>query len=261
MANERHEVALRLTEERARVGLSQAELAKRAGVTREGLRLYENGQRGISSDFLIACDDLGLDILYIQVGRRDSTKAQEPLAVSINNNGSGNVVGQVNSGGNVTQINTQRHITRTIAEVKPNDAHISEAQAADLKQLVEEVVKAEAKLKATPRTHRSVFAAMNAHCGVTAYRLIALEDFEKARKFLQQWMGRLMSMKSAPVKVGDTWRKRHYAYIKINSKNPDDALALDAYMKKNFNCTSLTELDNEQLDQAYRYIAGRRSKR
>ena len=76
---------------------------------------------------------------------------------------------------------------------------------------------------------------------------------------MHQWVGRLDSMASAPVKDGDAWRKRKYAYIKINSKNDTDAI--DRYIAKNFGATSLSELDNAQLEQVYRYVASRKNKR
>jgi hypothetical protein len=149
--------------------------------------------------------------------------------------------------------------TNTIAEVKPGIEHISDEQAAALHALVNKVVETEARLKQKPRAHQTVWSAVNAHCGVPRYRLIKTVDFAKARKYLHEWIGRLDSMASAPVKDGDAWRKRKYAYIKINSKG--DPAALDRYIARNFKASSITELDNQQLEQVYRYVAGRKSKK
>ncbi len=88
--------------------------------------------------------------------------------------------------------------------------------------------------------------------------MIPLEKFPKAKKYLLEWVGRLNSMPSAPVKDGDEWRKRKYAYIKVNTKN--DPAALNAYISKNFGVTSLTELSNEELERVYRYAASRKKK-
>lgn len=266
MKNDRADLAIRLVEERARLGFSQADFAQKVGISREGLRLYEVGQRGMSAEFLAESASLGLDVQYVLTGMRSSNLAEldvmnHPKAAAVAaGTMNGNVVGIVSAGAVVNQVHTQHHVQRTIAEVKPGDEHISEDQAAELTSLVNQIVDREALLKKAPRTHRSVWAALNAHCGVTRYRLIPKDQFSKARKYLDQWMGRLGSMPSAPGKVGDEWRKRHYAYIKINSKMPEDEEAVRAYMKRNFAGDSLTKLTDDELRQLYKYVADRRSK-
>jgi hypothetical protein len=263
MSLERADIAIRLVEERGRVGYSQADFSAKLGVSREGLRLYETGQRGVAGEFLAQAATLGVDVQYVLTGVRSANAAAVEKAVdgimTMTVTGGTNVnVGTVQSGARVTQINTQRHIEKTVANVKPGEAHITDEQAAMLHALVDEIVKTEVRLKKNPRSHRSVWGALNAHCKAPAYRLIKTEDFQKAQKYLHQWMGRLGSMASAPVKNGDAWRKRKYAYIKINCKN--DTAALERYVARNFQTTSLTELDNQQLEQTYRYVAGRKNK-
>ena len=66
-------------------------------------------------------------------------------------------------------------------------------------------------------------------------------------------------MASAPVADNDTWRKRRYAYIKINTK--DDEAWLTAYLRKNFKVESLTEISDDDLDRTYRAVASRKRKR
>ncbi len=265
MKKDRSDIAIRLVEERARLRFSQADFADKTGISREGLRLYEAGQRGMSAEFLAEAAFLGVDVQFVLAGVRSANlteveEASTPRVSGVNGVVHGNVVGTVQAGGVVHQIHTQRHVTRTVAEVRPGDGHITDAQAATLLGLVNTIVEKEALLKKKPRTHRSVWAAVNSHCEVPSYRLIQEKDFDRARKYLDQWMGRLNSMATAPVKDGDEWRKRRYAYIKINSKLPEDERAVAAYMKKNFDVASLTELDNQQLEAVYRYIAGRRSR-
>lgn len=261
----REKIATRLTEERARLGFSQADFARKTGISREGLRLYETGQRDVSAEFLAIAVGFGVDVQYILSGIR-STNANlasipVPPAPKLQiMRGGLSGVGIAESGSNVSIVQTQRHITRTTAVTNPGVEHISEEQKALLQALVKDVVSAESKLKAKPKSFSAVFSALNAHCGVTQYALIRSEDFEKARKYLHQWLGRLSSMKSAPVKDGDTWRKRRYAYIKINSKTAEDEAAVAQYIKRNFSATSLTELSNDDLEKTYRYIAGRRSR-
>lgn len=260
---DREKIALRLTEERARLGITQANLARELAVSREGLRLYETGQREIGAEFLARAVPLGFDVQYILCGIRSTNLVKPEQAVGLAPlqviNGGVSGVGIAQTGANVNVINTSKHVTRTMVKTEPGETHISDQQKVVLQGLVKDVVDTELKLKQKPRSYQSVWSALNAHCKVSAYALIASADFEKAQKYLNEWMGRLHSMTTAPIKDGDAWRKRHYAYIKINSKSPEDSEAVSQYMMKNFKSTSLTELSNDQLDKIYRYVAGRRS--
>jgi len=262
MGIERSDIAIRLSEERGKLGISQGEFCRLLGIATETLRRYENGQREMGAEFVAKAATVGIDVQYVLLGVRSSNalEAEKSVAapgVSFDGGNNGNVIGVIN-GGTIHQVNTQNHVQKTIAEVRPGDEHISDEQAAALHALVDTVVDTEKRLKQKPRGHRAVWGALNAHCSVPAYRLIRAEDFVKAQKYLHQWVGRLSSMASAPVKNGDAWRKRKYAYIKINSK--DDPAAVDRYIAKNFKAASLTELDNQQLEQVYRYVASRKSK-
>lgn len=262
MGIERADIAIRLVEERTRTGYSQADFARQLGISREGLRLYETGQRGLSAEFLAQAASLGVDVQYVLTGIRsmnatEAERAAQP-AVHVAGGGSANVVQFAHKGATVNMISTQKHVTSTRAEVKPGDQHISEGQAAKLTALVQEIVELEAKLKKNPKTYRSVWGALNAHCGVTRYLLIAAADYDRAEKYLRQWIGRLNSMASAPVADNDAWRKRRYAYIKINTK--DDEAWLTAYLRKNFKAVSLTEISDDNLDRTYRAVAARKRK-
>lgn len=264
MTIERGDIAIRLVEERSKIGYSQADFARKIGVSRETLRRYEIGESGMTVEFLAQTATIGIDVQYVLLGIRsanakEAEKAVASPGVAVGAGNNGNVIGVINGGATIHQVHTQRHIQKTIAEVKPGEDHISDEQAAALHALVDKVVETEQRLKQKPRGHRSVWGALNAHCSVPQYRLIRAEDFAKAQKYLHQWIGRLDSMASAPVKDGDAWRKRKYAYIKINCK--DDTAAIDRYIAKNFKVSSLTELDNDQLEQVYRYVASRKSRK
>ena len=263
MIDHRVLLAVRFTEERARLGFSQADFARKLGVSREGLRLYEAGQRGMPAELLAEAAALGLDVQYVVAGLRAATTGQvlqgQPASMVSISSAGGAAVGVVQNGATLHVINTARHVTKTVAEVRPGADHISDEQAATLIGLVNDTVALEGKLKREPKSHRAVWAALNAFCGVPKYRLIKSGDFEKARTYLHQWAGRLNAAKSAPVIDGDAWRRRRYAYIKINSKDDDGPLV--AYLKRNFKCESLTDLSNEQLEQTYRYVAGRKPRR
>lgn len=258
------EIATRFAEERDRVGLSQTSGARELGVSRETLRRIETGLQDPKGAVLSAAAKLGFDIQYVITGVRSSNVNKVLSEVGYERQAiHGNVtgIGFAGPGARVSIVNTQKHVTNVKAETTPGAEHITVEQRADLKALVDKVVETEQAISRKPKSHRAVWGALNAHCGVPSYSLIRLGDFEKARKYLHQWLGRLSSAASAPVKDGDNWRKRHYAYIKINTKEPEAAAALEAYMMRNFGAKGLTELANDELERVYRYVASRRNRR
>jgi transcriptional regulator with XRE-family HTH domain len=62
----------RLSEERARLGLTQAEIAELADVTRRTQINYESGERAPDAAYLVSLDNKGIDSLYVVTGRRES---------------------------------------------------------------------------------------------------------------------------------------------------------------------------------------------
>lgn len=265
--NPRADIAIRLVEERARLRYSQADFASKTGLSREGLRLYESGQRGMSAEFLAQAIALGLDVQYVLSGVYSKNMDEVETTVSPGLTPSRHSISQAISGGNtigivqggtVHQVSTQNHVTKTIAEVKPGEQHITDEQAAKLLELVNEVARLEETLKQKPKGHRAIWGALNAHCEVPKYRLIKLDEFPRAKRYLDQWIGRLNSMATAPVKDEDAWRKRRYAYIKINSHDEVSAAAVQKYIATKFKAASLTELSDEDLEKTYRYVASRK---
>lgn len=61
----------RLREERARLSLSQEEVATAGGVQRRAQVNYEAGERSPTADYLAAVAGLGIDVLYLLTGRRE----------------------------------------------------------------------------------------------------------------------------------------------------------------------------------------------
>jgi len=258
------DVGERFSEERQRLGYNQASFSRLLQINRMTLINIESGKSEFKVGLLIAAAAAGMDVQYVLTGIRspNTSKVSETIGFDRQviqgdiNGGIGNVA----SGANVHYINTTKHITRTKAEVKPGVEHITEHQKVVLKELVEQVVQTEANLKRNPKTYQSVWASLNKHCGVTTYKLIRCEDFEKARKFLNMWLGRLNSSKSAPLQNSDEWRKKKISYIKLNTQSPEDEAAMRAYIKRNFSVTSITELANDELERTYRYVAGRKNR-
>ncbi|WP_434777653.1 helix-turn-helix domain-containing protein [Neisseria sp. Ec49-e6-T10] len=260
----RADIAIRLIEERSRLGYSQADFANKNNISREGLRLYESGQRGLPAEFLVTASELGLDVQYVLIGVRSKNlpcNDNQQTTQEIGNKIGGNVTNSVitsGSGNTINQINTDKHITKTIAKVEPNETHISEKMASTLQELVKEIVALENLLKKQPKTYQAVWSSLNRHCKVSQYRLIALSDYTKAEKYLRTWIGRLSSMKTAP-KIDDEWRKRKYAYIKINTKHKEEWLKNLLITK--YGVTSITELNDTNLQKVYNSVSTQKQKK
>ncbi|QGM80696.1 ORF6C domain-containing protein [Otariodibacter oris] len=256
----KEDMGIRLVEERTRLGYSQASFAHQTEINRETLRLNELGRSGMSAEFLGRAAQLGVDIQYVITGIRSITHINKNKESGISQNVDGNnnnvIYGEK---GVINNITTEKHVTRTKAIVEPDNKHINEEMARTLKDLVNEVVNLENELKKQPKTFQAVWASLNKHCGVTTYKLIPIEKYEKAENYLRKWIGRLNSSKSAPKKIGNDWRKRKYSYIHINVKKLDLELWLREYLQERYCVGSITELSNDQLDALYHNISSKLS--
>lgn len=175
----------------------------------------------------------------------------EKQEVVLEVNGSGNhIVGVLN--GDLVYQAPARPKVKVI--VQPGPEHVSDSQKATLKDLVNDIVKAEA-VRRKPKTHASVWAALNAKFRTTSYHLIRAEDYARAETWLRQWVGRLSSMKSAPAKLPD-WRKRKYSYIHTNVRNLAAEPALRAMLLRSYGVDTLIALTDDQLAAAYQVVAG-----
>lgn len=63
-------IGVRVQEERVRLGLTQAELADRLGVSRTSASAYEAGRHLPRAEVLVEFDKLGADVLYVLTGRK-----------------------------------------------------------------------------------------------------------------------------------------------------------------------------------------------
>lgn len=175
--------------------------------------------------------------------------------------GTGNVVTLVTGNGStVNNISTPKHVTRTIAKVEPGVKHITDSQRVVLQGLVDDIVELEKKVRKSPKGYQSVWRSLNSHCHASQYMLITIENYDKAEKYLRQWIGRLNSSASASVADNDTWRKRRYAYIKINTSTKSDEEWLLVYLQKNFNVASLADISDDDLEKIYRMVVSRKSR-
>ncbi len=67
---ELRDMALHIAEQRAKLSITQAQLAKRAHITQQQLSRVENGTNCTMATFLKVCDALGLQIGLRMSGRR-----------------------------------------------------------------------------------------------------------------------------------------------------------------------------------------------
>ena len=73
----------RLAEERKRLGLKQAEFAKRAGTDVPKQSLYENDRRELRADYLARLVEAGVDVVYVLTGRRGEGGRLGPEATDL----------------------------------------------------------------------------------------------------------------------------------------------------------------------------------
>ncbi|MDY7558971.1 helix-turn-helix transcriptional regulator [Pseudomonas sp. CCC3.2] len=64
-----NEIALRLLQERIRIGLTQQELGKVGGVGSKTQRSYEKGISIPRADYFAKISSTGMDILYVLTGK------------------------------------------------------------------------------------------------------------------------------------------------------------------------------------------------
>lgn len=167
--------------------------------------------------------------------------------------GDGNIVGNGN-----TVIKTEKVTTKTTATPIPGAEHITESQIRVLHDLKDEIIRLESLAKKDPATAQRVWSAVNKSCGVGSMRMIPLEKFNKAEKFLRQWIGRLTDTKSVKNKDPEGVRKSRIRYIQTNMKKLGIEDPVRAYMHEHFDASSLKDLDLPALEKVYHYVASKK---
>lgn len=271
MSFDRADIALRLVEERSRIGYSQRDFADKLGISAETLRRYEIGQSRLDAELLAKSAGYGIDVQYVLTGVKsvnlqaaeDANSPAAPPRVNkskiVVKQNSGNLLMNAESGATVNNIVTNNLKKVTIAKTSPGVEHITESQASRLTELVAEVVRLEEITKKAPKGYRSIWSSLNSHCKVASYRLLPLEKFSTAEAYLLKWIGRLNSTTTAEKSDNSSWRNRKYAYIKVNTNSEFGERWLVSKLSE-FGVQSLSELTDESLDKVYRSLSSARSR-
>ena len=271
------DIAHNLIDERERLGYSRKNFAAQVNKTDESLRLYETGKANMSAEFLAAAAQLGVDVQFVLTGVKSENlhmvaqKFENELNQALNENyggvqfnaevsgspvvGNNNTVNQVT--GTQNNITTQKHITKTVVEISPDDNRIEEEQKATLLDLVNKIVAKEQEVKRKPKTHRAVWSSLNAHCQVSTYKLIAKDDFEKAKMFLRKWLGNLNNTATSKRNNPTAYRNNQYSTIHAKIKE----LGLEEWyrdtLKSKFGVDSSTELDEVEMKKLVTMVNGK----
>lgn len=193
------EIAERLVEERVRLGFSRAAFARLLSLSTEGLRLIEGGQSEFKVKVLVDAAATGVDVQYVLTGVKSLNANAVTERVGFENvtlsGNSGGSVGVAHPGSSVQIITTHYNskAPSVASDADPGGIHISLEQRDELRALVNRVAKEEKKMT-KPKSARAIWSALNRHCDVTTYSLIARGDFEKAKHFLMLWIGKLAAV-------------------------------------------------------------------
>lgn len=171
--------------------------------------------------------------------RRPKSKAPtKPAAAGpqVQVSGSGNAA-VVGSNNRVT-INVRTVRKKVVADVKPGEEHITDAEAARLQQLVQDLH----KRTATP--HQRIWTSLLRNVKAPTYRLIAVDAFPQAETYLLKWLAR-----SAPADEDEAKRRaRHIKYIKTNQRTLSKAdEELEDFLMNRFGKDGLRQCSIDEL--------------
>ncbi len=179
----------------------------------------------------------------------------DPKQGTIYVNGNGNAV----AGRDITQNITHHHKpARPKVVVKTADGVIDAQQKAELTRLRDEWLTTHNAVKQRKLTYQAAWGRFNRAMKVNGYAELKPEQFEAGCKWFRTEIAKINGMPSAAKKVPGHHNKRIGA-IKARCKNQlGDEFAYVAYIIKNFNKSSLADLDIKEMEATYRYIMGKK---
>ena len=140
--------------------------------------------------------------------------------------------------------------------VKTGDGVLNAAEKATLRQLVAEVVEA-SLVKQRPRTHASVWNALNRRMHVNSYSEIKSTEFATAVSLLRRDLAVYMARASAKKKVPG-WRVKRIRAIQSRCRERQWEDWRRRYMREKFGRESLVELSDDEVETLYRATRGKR---
>ncbi|KAF1008965.1 MAG: hypothetical protein GAK28_00597 [Luteibacter sp.] len=164
-------------------------------------------------------------------------KGEAAQVLSLTGNGSAAVIGSNNQ----ISINVVKTTRKVVAEVKPGAVHISDREAATLKEMVADICTKSGK------SHQFVWNQLLRHMVVPQYRLIPAAAYPDAIAYLSKWLARLSP--TYENEESEATRKRHLAYIKITQKKKGMADSLIvSFVKEVLKKPGLRECSNKDLE-------------
>jgi hypothetical protein len=178
-------------------------------------------------------------------------RRRPPAKPAVSVQGDGNIVGD----GNVVAL-MPRLVKRTV--VKTGDGTVTARQKATLRRLIDNWIEQRTAVRRTPMSYAAAWKALNKAMRVNSYHELPAASFDGARAWLRRQLAILARMPSAPKRMPG-WRNKQIAAIKARCKNQlGDHRAYLAYITSKFGATSLTQLDDDQLQATYLHIRSRR---
>ncbi|GJQ47598.1 MAG: helix-turn-helix domain-containing protein [Candidatus Jettenia sp.] len=220
------------------LGETQEGLANRLGIPNTSLRGYLKGTNIPGIDVLLKMAELG------NVTLDDLVKTDKPPNIQVIVNNSHGVA----FAGRDAHVYVNSQVKR-FTQYSPGPHDITGEQANKLKDKVNEIVELEQKVKKKPKTYGAVWNALNRKMGVTYYREIKKDQFEKAMLYLGQWAGRLKT--SLKRTDEDEWRKeiQKAIFAAVRNQLGWTKDALDAYIYERYGKESIRDLSKEELEQ------------
>lgn len=164
--------------------------------------------------------------------RKSTTQKQSDITVS----GTGNAV--VTGSHNSVTINNVRKSRKVVADVKPGEEHITNREAAELRDLVHQLH------ANTGKSFQLIWSVLLRQVHAPTYRLIPLDQYPVAETYLRQWLARA----APPDETEAARRKRHIRYIKTNQRKlgrPDADVT--AFLQEHFDKNGLRQCTVEEL--------------
>lgn len=142
--------------------------------------------------------------------------------------------------------------------VKTGDGTIDASQKAEIQRLISEWIETRNAVRKHPMSYAAAWRSFNAAFDLNSYHELPMERFGEGRAWLMRQLGIISNMPSAPKRMPG-WRTRTIGAIKAACRNDlDDPDAYRLYTEKNFGCTSLTKLTDDDLQATKQYIVSRK---